>query len=78
MSKSSIIKAMKIYKILIKNEKKFEIVLDPECLMYLIDVTERRKGVIEGVRLTLIDMLGKGESLMVENLDFSHEESRLD
>lgn len=68
MSKSCIIKLLKIYKLFIVNEKKFEIDLDPSYLMYLVDLTEKRKGVIEGVRLTLIDVLGKRESLIAENL----------
>ena len=53
---------MKIYKILVGNEKKFNISLDSECLMYLLGITEKRKGIIEGVRLTLIEVIGKERS----------------
>lgn len=53
---------MKIYKLLLTNEKRFNIRLNEGCLMYLLEVTERRKGLIEGVRLTLIEVIGKGDN----------------
>jgi hypothetical protein len=46
MSKAGIIKLMKIYRVLVTNQKKFGIELDSKCLIYLIDATERRKGAI--------------------------------
>jgi hypothetical protein len=36
--------------------------------MYLVDMTEKSKGIIEGVRMALIEVLGKRENLIVENL----------
>ena len=58
LSKPSIISLLKIYKLLLVYEKKFALTLDEECLVYLLNVTEKSKGVIEGVRLSLIELVG--------------------
>ena len=42
--------------------------------MYLVDLTEKSKGVIEGVRMALIEVMGKRESLIAENLESYGEE----
>lgn len=53
---------MKVYKLLVGFEKKFGLMINQECLEYLLEITEQRKGVIEGVRLTLIEVIGKERS----------------
>jgi hypothetical protein len=78
MSKANMIKLMKIYKVLVMNQKKFGIELDSKCLIYLIDVTERRKGVIEGAKMALIEVLGKQESFIGENFEISEEEGHFE
>lgn len=61
-SKPVIIYLMKVYKLLVGFEKKFGLLINQECLEYLLEITEQRKGVIEGVRLTLIEVIGKERS----------------
>lgn len=57
VGKTALITLMKIYKLLVRNERRFGLGLDLQCLDYLLAVTKYRKGVIEGVRLALIGVI---------------------
>ena len=66
LPKLVVIRLMKIYKILIKNENLFDLQLNLQFVDYLLSMTRYRKGMIEGVRLELIQVIEKGGSVRDE------------